>query len=214
MGSHGAILSFIQSLQFCDLPCPPLQFMRDLIQTMLGLLHPLFGTQAFGFLKLEDPLLLPDAFDEQQSVTTYVNIVALAMGIDARELWPNVGGSSSLGTATESQVMHLKARGKGIGDLISTIERVVNWRILPKRVTFSFDNVDSEEDQAKADLEATKIGSIMSMWQPDAVYGPPVPAMQIRQMLSDNVDYYSPEFLEYDLTEDITATDMDRDADK
>jgi len=152
---------------------------------------------------------LPDHFDEQSTVTTYINIIALAMGIDAREFWPVSSGA--LGTAAESLVMHQKAKGKGIGDLISTIERAVNWHLFPKRVSFEFDFTDDEEDAQRASIEDQKTVTIMRMFAPDPAGETVATRMEIRQMLADNVDYFDPDFLEVDISEEEQREDVDRD---
>ena len=156
---------------------------------------------------------VPDHFDEQQTITTYVNVVALAMGIDARELWPVSSGA--LGTAAESQVMHQKAKGKGVGELISAIERAINWKVLPKRVTFQFDNQDSEEDLLKAQIEDAKVTTIMKMYAADPASGETVATRdEMRQMLSDNTDYFSDDFLLVDVSEEEEASDVEQQEEK
>jgi len=151
---------------------------------------------------------LPDHFDESNTVTTYINIVALAMGIDAREFWPVSSGA--LGTAAESLVMHQKAKGKGIGDLISTLERAINWHLFPKRVSFSFDFQDDEEDQIRAAIEQQKAATIISMYTAaDAAGESLANRAEARQMLADNVSYFLDDFLVEDLTEEETAVDTE-----
>jgi len=138
-----------------------------------------------------------------------VNIVALAFGTDPRDLWAIKTGS--LGSATESQVQHLKARGKAIGDLIGTIERAINWHLFPKRVTFNFDNVDSEEDMMVAQLEDAKVSTIMKMYAADPATGETVATRaEIRQMLADNTNYFPEDFLVVDVTEEVQEGDIDR----
>jgi len=157
---------------------------------------------------------IPDAFNEQESVTTYVNVVALSFGVDPREFWPVSSGA--LGTASESLVMAQKAKGKGIGDLISTIERAVNWRLMPKRVEFHFDFQDDEEDIQRAQIEDAKTKTIVSMYAAaDPASGETlVTRDEARQMLADNVSYFNPSFLEMDVTGDVVADDVDREAEK
>jgi hypothetical protein len=147
---------------------------------------------------------LPDHFDEIASVDLYAKIVALAFGVDVREFWPLSSGS--LGTATETQVMHQKAKGKGIGKVISTLERAINWKVLPSSIEFKFDFQDDEEDLLRAQIEDTKTTTIMKMWDP---ISQPITPEEIRQMLADNVTYFSEDFLEVDITDDITQTDME-----
>ncbi len=148
---------------------------------------------------------LPDAFDELTTTNIYANIVALSFGVDVREFWPITGGA--LGSATESQVMHQKARGKGVGDIIGAIERAINWKVLPPSVTFSFDFKNDEEDLLTAEIDQKRTDTIMSMWQPGDVT--PVTAVEIRQMLADNVSYFDEDFLVVDITLETDATDTE-----
>lgn len=147
---------------------------------------------------------LPEAFNELETTNVYLNIIALSFGVDTREFWPITGGA--LGTATESEVMHQKARGKGVGEIISMIERIINWKILPDSATFGFDFKDDQEDLLAADIDEKRTNTIMSMWQPGGV---PVSAFEIRQMLADNVSYFPDDFLEFDATEEDEATDTE-----
>jgi hypothetical protein len=147
---------------------------------------------------------LPEAFNELQSTNIYINILALAFGVDVREFWPISSGA--LGTATESEVMHQKARGKGVGEIISMIERAINWHILPDSATFAFDFKDDQEDLLSADIDEKRTSTIMSMSRPE---GMPVSHFEIRQMLADNVSYFKDDFLEFDATEEEGATDTE-----
>lgn len=148
---------------------------------------------------------LPEAFNELESTNTYINILALAFGVDVREFWPITGGA--LGTATESEVMHQKARGKGVGEIISMIERIINWKVLPESATFAFDFKDDQEDLLAADIDEKRTNTIMSMWTGDE-FGP-VNRFEIRQMLADNVSYFPEDFLEFDATEEESASDIE-----
>jgi hypothetical protein len=157
---------------------------------------------------------LPDAFDESSTTEIYVNILALAFGVDVREFWPMSAGP--LGTATETLVQHQKAKGKGVGDVISTVERAINWKVLPSTVSFRFDFRDDEEDEQSANINRTKVDTIMRMWRPpftaqiEAGISAPVSGDEIRQMLADNVDYFKEDFLTIDVTTETEATDTDQ----
>jgi hypothetical protein len=110
--------------------------------------------------------------------------------------------------------MHQKAKGKGIGDLITTIERAVNWHLFPKRVTFAFSFQDDEEDAARAAIEDQKAVTIMRMFAPDPAGQTVASRQEIRQMLADQIDYFPEQFLEVDLTQDTETTDTDRDTEE
>lgn len=99
---------------------------------------------------------VPESFDRKIVVNQYVNTLALDFGVDAREFWPVSSGA--LGTAAETEVQHMKARGKGPGEYITITERELNAE-LPNGVEFKYDTQDIEEDQqsaavAKAWIEA------------------------------------------------------------
>lgn len=155
---------------------------------------------------------LPEGFDELVTTNIYVNIVALAFGVDPREFWPMTGGS--LGTARESETMAQKAKGKGKGDVISMLERAINWFILPENIHFGFDNQDDEEDKLRAEINDQKVKTIMSMFVPDLITAgiePPVSVLELRQMLADNVpDYFKEEFLQVDISDQDEVTDTEK----
>ena len=157
---------------------------------------------------------LPDHFNEQETISTYINILALAFGVDAREFWPIAGGP--MGSAMETTIQHTKARGKGIGSIVSQIEEAINLRFLPSSVTFRFDFVDDEQDAQAAEIVQRKVETIMSMWKPAAPgqvtsLTPPVSREEIRQMLLNEVPYFKEDFIvEHVPTEDPVLKSLGR----
>ena len=156
---------------------------------------------------------IPEGFDELQSTNIYVSIVALAFGVDSREFWPMAQGP--LGSGRETEVQAEKAKGKGKADIIAMIERAINWKMLPGSVSFRFDFKNDEEDRLKAEINREKVTSIMRMWDSESYRAglpTPITAMELRQMLADNVpDYFKPDFLEFDITDEEELTDTERD---
>lgn len=93
---------------------------------------------------------LPDAFDEDTTMRWYVTVVANAFGVDYQELAPLTGGS--LGSGQQSEILHLKSRGKGPALLISLFENMFNdWGILPSTVKFQFTVTDPGADRDRAE---------------------------------------------------------------
>ena len=90
---------------------------------------------------------VPESFDRQAVITHYISTLALCFGVDAREFWPISSGA--LGTSSESEIQHLKAKGKGPGEFISTTERFLNAE-LDEDVQMAYDTQDIEEDQNAA----------------------------------------------------------------
>ncbi|MFC1959495.1 hypothetical protein ACFLYO_02185 [Chloroflexota bacterium] len=95
---------------------------------------------------------LPQWFVERDQVDVYARLVALAFGIDSQDVLPLA--NTSMGTGTQSEVLHQKARGKGIKQVIKLLERTINQRVLPPNLEFSFEAQDTAEEQEQAELAA------------------------------------------------------------
>lgn len=106
---------------------------------------------------------MPESFERRIVIEQYVNTLALAMGVDAREFWTYTGGGIGGGTAGESEIQHLKAKGKGPGEFISTTERHINGE-LPEDTDFAFDTQDIEEDAAAAAVAKAWIDAFFPLY--------------------------------------------------
>jgi hypothetical protein len=103
---------------------------------------------------------VPESFERSVVVEQYINTLALDFGVDAREFWPIT--SSSLGTASESEIQHMKAKGKGPGEFVSIVERKVNGE-MPDNVEFAFDTKDIAEDKQAADIAKTWVEAFLPL---------------------------------------------------
>lgn len=97
----------------------------------------------------KDLASVPDGFDEEKSVTLGMFTIALAFGVDARELWP---ASQSGATKADAMIQHLKARGKAFGSFIKKIENSFNRKVLPGYLRLQFDQQDDEQDANRAEI--------------------------------------------------------------
>lgn len=97
----------------------------------------------------------PEKFDYKSYTEIHINTLALVLGIDKQELWELGGGS--LGSGAQSEILAQKARGKAFGDILSTIEQLINIRVLPRAdtpaatcdVKFVFKYRDEQEEEAQ-----------------------------------------------------------------
>lgn len=96
----------------------------------------------------------PQEFNPQEWFKQYINLIAMAFESDYQEFAPLPGGG--LGTGAQSEMLHLKSRGKGPGTFMKLISHAINFRILPKNVKFYFDEQDFEADKSKAEVEAIR----------------------------------------------------------
>jgi hypothetical protein len=113
----------------------------------------------------------PEKFDYTEYTDLNINALALAMGVDKQELWQLTGGS--LGSGAQSVTLSQKARGKGFGDFLTTIERFVNINILRDGMTFAFKYKDQDQDEAQARNDQAYIDiaeKIKAMGYPSSVY--------------------------------------------
>lgn len=98
---------------------------------------------------------LPDHFDKEVFMRWYINQLALAFATDYQEFAPLPAGN--LGTSQQSQILHLKSKGKGPALFMTMFERALNFHnVLPATVHFAFGEQDTDVDIQKAELKATR----------------------------------------------------------
>lgn len=97
---------------------------------------------------------IPDGFDLDLSFKQYVAQIAMAFRSDYQEFAPLPGGN--LGTSSQSEILHLKSRGKGPGLWMKLIATAINWWLLPDDVTFEFDEQDPEADSTLASVKLAR----------------------------------------------------------
>jgi len=108
---------------------------------------------------------LPEHFDKRVTTEIAIYSFALAFRIDPREIWPVSAGP--LGTATEAEIQHMKARTKGSGLILTDLERAFNDDLsLPASLRFKFDYQDIEEDEAYAELRWRNARFLRELWAP------------------------------------------------
>lgn len=107
---------------------------------------------------------LPDGFDEESYMKWYITNMALATGQDYQDFAPLPAGN--LGTSQQSQILHLKSRGKGPALFMKMFEHVMNFQgILPQNVRFLFGEQDTIQDTEKAQLRKLRAESRAAMLQ-------------------------------------------------
>lgn len=106
---------------------------------------------------------LPQGFNKEQTITLYVYTLALDFGVDVREFWP---ASQTGATKAEAEVQAQKAKGKGFGRMITSVERAINWDVLPDGIEFAFDNKDAEGDLLKENIRAQAVNTVRRLWEP------------------------------------------------
>jgi hypothetical protein len=104
---------------------------------------------------------MPEQFSRKEVVEQYINTLALCFGVDAREFWSI--NSGSLGSGAESEIQHLKAKGKGPGEFITSVERHLNGELWDD-CKFSFDTQDIEEDANAAAIAKAWIDAYMPLY--------------------------------------------------
>lgn len=108
---------------------------------------------------------LPEGWDPEKNFKWYLTVLSLGLLTDYQEFAPLPGGN--LGTSSQSEVLHRKARGKGQGLFQQIVARMINLRgVLPRGVEFEWDEADVEADiqaaeaaQKRAETRAAQIAS-------------------------------------------------------
>lgn len=113
-------------------------------------------------VQMEPIRKLWDGFNERDSFDLYIDIVAMCFGIDRQELAPLTRGN--LGSGHQAEVLQMKARGKGVGTLLVTLERFINM-VLPDAVQFKFELQDIQQDMQRAQVQQIQAATIVSLHQ-------------------------------------------------
>lgn len=100
--------------------------------------------------QLLDLASLPDGFNELESTQLGMAVLALAFGVDSRQLAFALGVSGV--TKADAEVQHAKMRGKGPGYILQATERRLNAKFLPPHLTLKFDYQDDEQDDQVAKI--------------------------------------------------------------
>lgn len=101
---------------------------------------------------LQDLASVPDGFNFRDEAELYAYILAFSFGVDAREFWP---ATQSGATKADATVQNMKARGRGIGNRIQTLEYFIR-AALPETVEWEYDYTDDEQDEMQARIRQTK----------------------------------------------------------
>lgn len=96
---------------------------------------------------------LPDGFDQKEATTIAVASIALAFGVDARELFPMIGSGA---TRADALLQHIKQRGKGTGEILTELENIINRKVLPRTLRIIFDYQDDAQDRQRADISEVR----------------------------------------------------------
>lgn len=123
---------------------------RFSMPVMVGSLDPK-AEVGFDLLELAS---LPDGFDLDLSEKQYIAQIAMAFMTDYQDFAPLPGGN--LGTSAQSEVLHMKSRGKGPALFMKVIAEQINWNLLPENVEFLWDEQDPEADKQADDARLVR----------------------------------------------------------
>lgn len=92
---------------------------------------------------------VPDGWNHEQEVQLAVYKIALAFGLPAREIWP---ATQSGATKADAEAQDREGSPKGRTEVMRAIEYLFNHFVLPKGITFRF-----EDTQTKEQLEIERL---------------------------------------------------------
>jgi hypothetical protein len=122
----------------------------------------LFGMQAEVMPEVEfvSFTVPPEKFDLEKYTNLDVKQIALGIGVDIQDIWELTG--QGMGTATQSEILHTKSKGRALGRILKGLERTIN-QTLPEGMEFAFKYKDDEEDQQQATLAQTWLANAAQM---------------------------------------------------
>jgi hypothetical protein len=136
---------------------------------------------------------LPDGFNEKESTVIAMSVLAMAFGMDARELFPMMEGGASKADAI---VQHMKQRGKGPGQILEMTEKGINAKLLPPQLRLVFDYQDDAQDR-----QAAEIGSIRGQSRQRDILSAVTNIRVERQKMVENGEISPEQFEELELSD-------------
>ena len=133
----------------------------------------------------------PEWFNERDSTVLGMAVIAMAFGVDARELFPSIDSGSS---KAEAIITHIKQRGKGPGHIISVLEHMLNTKVLPDYLMAEFDFQDDSQDRQSAE-----IGSVRSYTRVRNIQARVTDPRVERQLMLDRGEITQAQFEELEL---------------
>lgn len=128
----------------------------------------------------------PEKFDFVTYKEITVKEMALGIGVDIQDLWELSGGN--IGSGTQSAILAQKSRGKALGRILKTLERVLN-QALPEHVRFEWKYEDPQADSEQAAIASQWAGVVqllstdLSMEERRRLLADKVPGL--REVISD-----------------------------
>ncbi len=150
---------------------------------------------------------IPEDYDEQKALQTYITLLAMAFGTDYQNLAPLPGGG--LGSGSQSKVINMKSRGKGPGLFMRKLARAMNFHgVIPRTVTFKFGEQDAAEQ-----MERTEVRKARAEEREIRVRSGEITTEVARQMAVDDGDLderYLIMMREENATHEITVPSVER----
>lgn len=176
---------------------------RFVLPTILASLDPTAEVS-----HVEIPLKgLPDGYDKAEQFKQYIAVMALGFLEDYQTFAPLPGGN--LGTSAQSDILHLKARGKGPGLFTKLlIHALMNQGILPRSV-----EARVEDKDVRADLEEAQVKDVRATTRAARITSGEITPPIARQLANDEGDLddeYLQMLNEQDMTPTATVTDEQR----
>lgn len=146
---------------------------------------------------------VPDGFSvEVERKDAYLRY-ANALGIPVQDVQPLSG--QGLGTGAQTIILDEAAEGRGIVYFTKTLEDRLNWLVMPKATTFTFNTNDLRDQKAKAEVQKTQADTILALRGTAQAPGI-ITADQALNMATDQ-GIVPKEFLPADMTAGAVVTD-------
>lgn len=130
---------------------------------------------------LQDLASVPDGFSFRDDADLYAYILAFCFGVDAREFWP---ATQSGATKADATVQNMKARGRGIGNRIQTVEFMLR-QALPEVVEFEYDFSDDDQDEMQARIQGMRLNNLSTLQRTGSLNSLEVRAIAIAEGIID-----------------------------
>lgn len=126
---------------------------------------------------------LPQNFSLTEYMSMYVDLAALAIGVDPQDIRPL--SSSALGSGAQSTILAAKGKMNAYGLMLSDLERLINTAVLPRNMEFKWKPRDQEQDESEARTAQYWSGIATSLMSQGVIT-----AEQAQRLLANNVQAF------------------------
>lgn len=126
---------------------------------------------------------MPQGETTDSMLRNYVNMLALAIGVDPQDIFPLA--SSAMGSGSQSAILAQKGKAQSYGLILTELERLINLAVLPRNMEFKWKQRDAEADTIEAQTAQQWAGMATTLLSSNVIS-----QEEARKLIANNVEAF------------------------